>query len=97
LGVLDAVDLPETTVELVPGDVVVFHTDGVTEGRRGREFFGDERLDRLLSSCRDRDADAIASRIVEEVLAFQSGHPRDDIALVVVKVPDGESWAGRGG
>jgi sigma-B regulation protein RsbU (phosphoserine phosphatase) len=91
LGVLDAVDLPETTVELVPGDVVVFHTDGVTEGRRGREFFGDGRLDRLLSSWRDRDADTIASRIVEEVLAFQSGHPRDDIALVVVKVPDGES------
>jgi sigma-B regulation protein RsbU (phosphoserine phosphatase) len=82
---------PETTVELVPGDVVVFYTDGVTEGRRGQEFFGEARLDRLLSSCPDRDADTIASRIAEEVLAFQSGHPRDDIALVVVKLPDAES------
>ncbi len=94
LGVFDDAAGPETTVDLAPGDVVVFHTDGVTEGRRGREFYGDDRLHRLLSACRDHDAAAIATRLVEEVLAFQSGQSRDDIAVVVVKVPDP---AGRGG
>ncbi len=88
LGVFDEVTVPETVVELDPGDVVVFHTDGVTEGRRGREFFGDARLHRVLSACRDQDADTIAARLVQEVLAFQSGQSRDDIAIVVVKVPD---------
>ena len=35
-----------TTHELAlrPGDQLVFFTDGVTEGRRGRDFYGDERL-----------------------------------------------------
>ena len=55
LGVFDEVTVPETVVELAPGDVVAFHTDGVTEGRRGREFFGDARLHRVLSACRDQD------------------------------------------
>jgi phosphoserine phosphatase RsbU/P len=88
LGVFDDAAVPETTIELAPGDVVVFHTDGVTEGRRGREFFGDARLHRLLAASRDQDADAIATRVVQEVLAFQSGQSRDDIAVVLVKVPD---------
>lgn len=88
LGVFDTATMPETTAELAPGDVVVLHTDGVTEGRRGREFFGDARLHRVLSACRDRDADTIASGIVQEVLDFQSGESRDDIAIVVIKVPD---------
>ena len=30
----------------------------------------------------------MAERIADEVVAFQDGLPRDDIALVVLKVPD---------
>ncbi len=72
-------------MRLAPGDLLVLFTDGVTEGRRGREFFGDERLAtavRRHGSRRD-----LAALLLAEVLGFQEGSPRDDIAVVAVRVP----------
>jgi sigma-B regulation protein RsbU (phosphoserine phosphatase) len=88
LGVLAAPELHDTTGQLAPGDVVFFHTDGVTEARREQEFFGDARTRRLLVSYRADDAARIAGRIVNEAVDFQARLPRDDIAVVVVKVPE---------
>ena len=59
-------------------------TDGVTEARREREFFGDERLAALLAELRHDDAGTIAQQISDEVVGFQDGLPRDDLALVVL-------------
>ncbi len=86
LGVLDRPTLADTTVEVGPGDVVVFYTDGVPEGRRGREFYGEERLVERVRALRPRGAAAVAEGIVDDVVTFQDGLPRDDIALVVVGV-----------
>jgi sigma-B regulation protein RsbU (phosphoserine phosphatase) len=88
LGVLDHPALTDTAVELDPGDVVVFYTDGVPEGRRGRDFYGEERLVEQVRALRPRGAAAVAEGIVDDVVSFQGGLPRDDIALVVVGVPD---------
>jgi sigma-B regulation protein RsbU (phosphoserine phosphatase) len=93
LGIVARPTLHDTTVELHPGDAVLFFTDGVTEARRDAEFYDDERLLRTLTALRQEDADTIAERIGEEVVDFQGGLPRDDIALVVLRVPD----RGRGG
>ena len=68
--------------------MVLFFTDGVTEARRDAEFYGDDRLLRLLGTLRHQDAGTIAERIGEEVVGYQGGLPRDDIALVVLRVPD---------
>jgi phosphoserine phosphatase RsbU/P len=87
LGVLERPHFVDTTVELRPGDAVAFYTDGVTEGRSGREFYGEERLAERLRACREGGAAAAADGIVEDVVAFQDGHPRDDIAVVVLVVP----------
>ncbi|WP_433250186.1 PP2C family protein-serine/threonine phosphatase [Streptosporangium sp. CA-135522] len=87
LGVLDAVELHDVTVELAPGDVVVFYTDGVVEGRGSGGFFGEERMRETLAASRDEGAAAIAENLMGEVMAFQSGLPSDDIAIVVLKIP----------
>jgi sigma-B regulation protein RsbU (phosphoserine phosphatase) len=87
LGLLDDVVLADEAVELRSGDAVLFFTDGVSEARRGREFFGEDRLAALLSDVRAHAADAITGRIVDRVLGFQDGVPRDDIALVTLRVP----------
>jgi phosphoserine phosphatase RsbU/P len=84
---VDAPMLYDTTTELRPADAVVFYTDGVTEGRCVRDLFGDDRLSALLAAHRGQDAVRIAERIVDEVVKFQAGLPRDDIAVVVLKVP----------
>lgn len=85
-GVLQTPRLEVSTVDLAPGDVLLLHTDGVTEARREGEFYGEERLAALLSSLRGQDAATIARRIGDEVVAFQNGLPADDIALTVLRV-----------
>jgi sigma-B regulation protein RsbU (phosphoserine phosphatase) len=87
LGVVDVPTLEDTAVDLHPGDVVVFYTDGVPEGRRGREFYGEERLAELVRARRATGAAGVAEAVVEDVLAFQEGVPRDDIAIVALAVP----------
>ncbi len=88
LGVLAAPELRDTVIQLAPGDTAVFYTDGVTEARHEEAFFGDAPMRRLLVSYRDDNATDIAVRIVDQALDFQDGFPRDDIAVVVLKVPE---------
>jgi sigma-B regulation protein RsbU (phosphoserine phosphatase) len=88
LGVVARPTLHDTTVELHPGDVVLFFTDGVTEARRDGEFYDDGRLLRTLTGLRQHDAGTIVERIGDEVVGFQCGLPRDDIALVALRIPD---------
>lgn len=87
LGLWETPSLYEVRTELRPGDVVVAFTDGVTEARRGDEFFGEDRLHAALVRSRGAPASDIASGLLEDVLRFQGSDPRDDIAVVVLRVP----------
>lgn len=87
VGVFESATRGETDVVLSPGEALVFYTDGVTEGRRGRELYGEERLHRALDGL-DGDAAVFVDTLLGDVLAFQDGLPRDDVAIVVVKVPE---------
>ena len=85
LGVFDDAELGDSSLRLMPGEALVLYTDGVTEARSpDGEFFGDDRLHRLLRSCSGLDAEGIAARIKNVVLDFQEGHPRDDVAVLVL-------------
>jgi sigma-B regulation protein RsbU (phosphoserine phosphatase) len=85
IGVLTDVRFHDEVVRLQPGDVMVLFTDGVTEGRSGAEFYGDERLRESVRA--HRDAPRPAESVLGEVLEFQHGAARDDIAVVSVRVP----------
>ena len=62
------------------------YTDGVTEARSPEgEFYGDDRLVTALATHRG-SASTLADGLLEEVMEFQAGQPRDDIALVAVAV-----------
>ena len=87
LGMLDTPRLTDTTTMLEPGDVVVLYTDGVTEARRDREFFDDQRLVDAIGRHNGTSAQDMADGLVAEVLEFQRGDARDDIAVVVIRVP----------
>ncbi len=87
VGVLNEPRFSDTTIELNPGDVIVVYTDGVTEARSPHgEFYGDVRLATFLATHGASTLD-LADNLLEKVLEFQSGQPRDDIALVTVAVP----------
>jgi sigma-B regulation protein RsbU (phosphoserine phosphatase) len=89
LGIFDPPRIASTTASLAPGDVLVLYTDGVTEARRNGEFFEHDRLRATIAAVADRHAQAIADAIVASALAFQDDVARDDIALLVLKVPQG--------
>ena len=87
IGVMEDPVFAETDFEMVPGQTLCFFTVGVTEGRSGDEYYGDQRLAAVLAETTDESAAVIAERIVDDVVAFQDGTPRDDIAVIVLKRP----------
>ena len=86
IGVLDEPTLADRTVELGPGDLMVFYTDGITEARSGSEVFGEDGMRVLIEGCAGLTASEVAERIERAALDFQDGEPRDDIAIVVLRV-----------
>jgi phosphoserine phosphatase RsbU/P len=88
IGVVPEPELYDTRIELASGDVVTFFTDGVTEGRSpAGDFFGDARVEEWVAANREVGAAAIAEGLLDAVVAFQDGIPRDDLAVLVLKVP----------
>lgn len=86
IGVLDHPVFDESTLRLLPGDVLVLYTDGVPDGRRDGETYGDHRLLASLAAHR-ADAATAVEGLVADVVDFQRGVPRDDIAVLAVGVP----------
>jgi PAS domain S-box-containing protein len=86
LGIYEQVQLSDLTVDLEPGDAVVFHTDGVTEERREGHMFGEERLMELLRVSAGMSAAGIADRIERAVLEYTPGPPADDVAVIVLRL-----------
>jgi serine phosphatase RsbU (regulator of sigma subunit) len=88
IGALEEIEVADRSLELLPGDTVVLFTDGVTEERddSGRPF-GEEGLAGLLERSAGLSAAALAGRIEDEVSAWARTAPRDDIAVLVLRVP----------
>jgi len=90
LGVFDEVRFHAVDERLDDGDLLLLYTDGVTEARRGREEFGDERLAELLGRCAGMSASDLTAAVEAEILGFQDGVARDDIALLAIRAVAGE-------
>ncbi len=86
LGVVDEPELHDVDFALGPGQSLLLFTDGVTEARNGAEFYGDSRVEVLAAGPHDT-AGSLAGSLLADVLSFQSGQARDDIAVVVLRVP----------
>ncbi|MEX2203268.1 MAG: GAF domain-containing protein [Actinomycetota bacterium] len=87
LGVFEDPTIVDHALDLAPGDVLVMYTDGVVDERRGDEEFGEERLRELLSTLGQANAQGIADAIDRAVLDFRAGDQKDDVAVLVLKVP----------
>jgi sigma-B regulation protein RsbU (phosphoserine phosphatase) len=87
LGSFDQAVYEEQAFELSPGDVIVFHSDGVTDARRGGEEYGIGRLRALVEENANLAAPRLGARIMADVDRFmEAASPADDVTLVVVKI-----------
>lgn len=86
IGLFPEVELTEVELVLGPGDALALYTDGFTEARTPEGAFDTELLARAVAAGAGLDAEGIASVVERDVLAFQGGRPRDDMALLVVRV-----------
>jgi sigma-B regulation protein RsbU (phosphoserine phosphatase) len=86
VGAMEQVRYRHVDVPLEPGDLVLMYSDGLTEGRRGVEFYGEDRmLDHVAAHLHLSSGD-LAHSLVDDVVAFQDGRPTDDIAVVTLRV-----------
>ena len=67
------------------GATVVGYTDGVTEARRGDDFFGDERLREHLQRLAGEGPQAIVDGLASDARDHAGGRPRDDVTLVALR------------
>ncbi|HVL90165.1 MAG TPA: SpoIIE family protein phosphatase [Actinomycetota bacterium] len=88
VGAFEEVVLEDTTFELKPGEAMILYTDGIPEGRRrDGAFYREDRLHAVVAANAVRSAAELCAAITDDVVSFQGGHPRDDIALLVVRAP----------
>jgi serine phosphatase RsbU (regulator of sigma subunit) len=86
LGVVAAPAFAEVELTLERGALLLLYTDGVIDARRpGGEPFGEERLAEVLSTAPGGGADVLAA-IDAALRAYAPGPPRDDKALLVLRV-----------
>ncbi len=71
LGILEDTEWERGFVDLLPGDLLVMYTDGVTEARNEeQQFFGEERLLQVATDNLHRSAEAIEDKIVTAIYEF---------------------------
>ncbi|MCI0697764.1 SpoIIE family protein phosphatase [candidate division KSB1 bacterium] len=81
--------MKQESIEIVPGDTLVFYTDGLTEGmNRGKEEFGEERL---LKVIEDTENGSTAHDLLEQIRKAHSTfvgreEQHDDLTCLVVRV-----------
>jgi len=87
LGIFPDIELEEHEIEVAPGDLIVFYTDGVTEARNvDGDMFEEERLGSVAAANPEASAQQVVQSIVEAVQSFIGSAPQsDDLTLFVVK------------
>ncbi|HEU5316132.1 MAG TPA: SpoIIE family protein phosphatase [Chloroflexota bacterium] len=99
LGAQSDGDYQDLTIDLQPGDAVLFSSDGLVEApeMRSGELFGFDRLTESLSRAARtaRDAEDVAAAVWEDIAAWCGDSPHqgfptgnlDDMTLLVLRVP----------
>jgi hypothetical protein len=69
-------------IGLDAGEILALYTDGVTEARRGEDFFGEDRLMEVIRHA--ASAEHLPQQIMSSVEKFSGGRLADDLAVLCV-------------
>ena len=87
LGVMPGIPIGKESCRLNKGDMILFYTDGVTEGMdESGELFGEDRLASFASGFAGSDAETFSTAVVKAVHDFAGSSPQsDDVTCVALK------------
>jgi serine phosphatase RsbU (regulator of sigma subunit)/anti-sigma regulatory factor (Ser/Thr protein kinase) len=87
-ALLNLAEYWDQTVQLSPGDKILFYTDGLTEGcSTDGKLYGSERLKEIFLKNGNMDLQQLLDFIVMDQTQFRSGAPlRDDFTLLITEV-----------
>ncbi len=86
LGLFPECEPASAELELVPGDMLFFFTDGVTEARSPENAYFESRLTDELAALAGRPAHEVISAMRALVLEFSLNDLRDDMTMLVLRV-----------
>jgi serine phosphatase RsbU (regulator of sigma subunit) len=84
LGAVTEFEYGEQSVKLEANDLLLLYTDGVTEARSGKDFFGEDRVQDTVAA--GGSADEIVRRLLTLVRRWVHGELRDDVAILAIAV-----------
>ncbi len=86
LGMLEKTHWRQKVVKFQPGDILFLYTDGITEAQNPNgDFYGIQRLMRVLRASAGQPAKAILDRVLLDVRGFVGNAPQhDDIAAITI-------------
>ena len=87
LGLIPDAIFNEQFVEINSQDYLVVYSDGLTEARNEvGEFFGDKRLEQLLSEVSNLSSEYLGKKILAEISAFiGKAKSHDDLTIAIIK------------
>jgi serine phosphatase RsbU (regulator of sigma subunit) len=93
LGLWETVKLDERSIKLMPGDVLLLYTDGMTDCRDPQgEAFGLDRIKETFSKFANYNAQQICDHLLETLKTYQDGAKQDDdVTLVTVQFANDEA------
>lgn len=88
LGFRPNIKYKEFRIKIYPRDIIVFMTDGIVESENAdKEFFGLERVEKIVNDFVDNSAEEIMEKLFAEVEEFTGGLPqKDDMTIIVMKL-----------
>ncbi len=88
LGAVPNPELADYRADLEPGDAVLLYTDGLTDAYAPDRIVSQEELAAALQRSVGGNAAAIAAQMQSVALDGRDRGPRDDITILVLRVPE---------
>ena len=85
LGAFVEAGFDQSEACLARGELLFLFTDGLTEARRDKEFYTEQRLFDVLAGVGDGGPSRVVRMVLDDVLGFTGGTLSDDMALLAIE------------